>query len=285
MHQERKKIRVKRRTKTSKAKKMENNWGGEKPLQGIIGRAAKRGMYVAVALGVIGIVFIASSAYKGDKKLPPVVAGQEEKWIGPGHEVVAENFTKAATHEERLKWVRDPERVSASMKAFFEEGAGAKEKILGLDEMGATMNRNYTFARYQVRLDNEKSRMLAVVLGGQEAKVDFECYARSGTASWEDLLSGKTSESTETRVIMVKDEHYLFEFSDEKKWKSFLITSPDTEMPMHVYAERGSETEKSLIEIGLDTEKRVTIGLRSLGESYKRRQFEVTQLLTPGWVK
>ena len=54
---------------------------------------------------------------------------------------------------------------------------------------------------------------------------------------------------------------------------------------MHVYTARGSETEKSLSEIATDTDARVTTGLRALGDSYKRRQFEVTHLLAPSWVE
>jgi hypothetical protein len=40
---------------------------------------------------------------------------------------------------------------------------------------------------------------------------------------------GRASEAIERRVNFVNDEPYLFEFSVEKKWKRFLITSPDTE--------------------------------------------------------
>lgn len=277
----------KRKTARSKSSKMETGWSDRKPEND--GKA--KSSTVAVIAGLVFVagllVYLAIGAFTDKSEKSDDASSQanaDDKWQGPLPAQVAENFTLATTHEQRLKWVRDPERVSAMMMAFFAEGAGAKEKILGITPMGSATSGKFTLVRFQTRLDNERQRLLAVVLTDEGAKVDFECYARHGSVTWPDLLTGVAKEASEVRVFLARGTFYLHEFADEKQWNCFRVTTPDSEAPMHVYAARGSATDTALSELSVDRDLRVTLALRAVGDSFQNGQFEITQLVTAGWV-
>lgn len=266
----------------------ESEWGAGKDDQETHGWLMMGGIMAIMLLAIGATIWLSKKndpALEFAKPLETEMPADALEWQGPLPAQVAENFTKASTQEERLRWVRDPERVAAIMSSFFENGTGAQEKILGLRPMGPGTNGSLAFMRFQARLANGGSRLLAVVLTDEGAKVDFECYARHGSATWQDLLSGKASEASEMRGFLAKEFLYTNQFSDEKQWNCFLITSPDCEELIYAYAARGSETDKALSELGNAGDIRVTLALRSVGDSFQKRQFEVTQLVSASWVR
>ncbi len=211
--------------------------------------------------------------------------GNAEDWKGPVPIQIADSFSKATTHEERLQWVRDGERVAPLMERFFRDGPGANEKILEIVPMPPDSNGALAFQRFQVRLENDKNRLLSVILTDEGGKVDFECYARHGAVAWSDLLSGKASESSEVRVFVELGSAYMYEFSDDQKWRSILATTPDYEYPLYFYVLRDSEVDKKLNEQISDNQIRATLAIRSVQNSHEKKQFEVTEVLSPSWVR
>lgn len=211
--------------------------------------------------------------------------GNANEWKGPVPRQIAESFSKATTHEERLQWVRDGGRVAPLMERFFRDGPGANEKILEIVPMPPESNGTLTFQRFLVRLENDKDRLLCVVLTDEGGKVDFECYARHGAAAWSDLLSGKASESSEVRVFVEPGFAYMYEFSDDQKWRSIMATTPDYEDPLYFYVLRNSEVDKKLREQTSGNQMRATLAIRSVQNSYEKKQFEVTEMLSPSWVR
>jgi hypothetical protein len=211
--------------------------------------------------------------------------GNAKDWKGPVPRQIADSFSKATTHEERLKWVRDPLRVAPLMERFFRDGLAANEKILEIVPMTPASNGALAFQRFQVRLENGKNRLLSVVLTDEGGKVDFECYARHGAATWNDLLSGKASESSEVRVFVEPGFAYMHDFFDDQKWRSILATTPDYEYPLYFYVLRESEVGKKLKEHMDGKQMRATLAIRSVQYSHEKKQFEVTEVLSPSWVR
>ena len=202
-------------------------------------------------------------------------------WTGLSPREVAEKFTEADTTAERLKWVRDPDRVAPLVEAFYGEGPGAREKVVDVKPMGAAQTPEFAYQRFQAKLDDGASRLVAVVLSEDGAKVDFDCYARHGSASWPDLLAGK---ATVMRLFVKPGTYYNYTFSDDQAWRGFVASSPDLEEPFFVYVRRGSEEAKRLAAVRTPRPTRVTVGLRSLKGSHQQRQFEVKAVHAQGWV-
>lgn len=213
----------------------------------------------------------------------PFLPGTANDWMGPLPSQIAESFTKAATDEERLKWVRNPERAAPLMATFFHDGPGAHEKILGVTHMGPASNGTYSFQRFQVRMDDGGQRLLCIVLTDRGGKVDFECYARHGSTTWDEILEGK-AEKAVVRVFLKWGTYYNYGFADDTKWQNFSANSPDVDRSLDFYVPRGLEMEKSLAAITKGGLQRVTVEIRPLAGSHEDRQFEVLRFLGPGWV-
>ena len=211
--------------------------------------------------------------------------GRTEDWKGALPIEVAEKFTQAQTVAERLVFVRDPQRVRPALEEFFREGPGAGEKVAVLIPLGLIQTTQFTFQRFEAKMKDGSSRLLCVVLIAEKgAKVDFESYARHGSESWADLLSGKALESEVVRVFVKAENYYNHGFADEGKWRHFAATTPDVNMPLDFYVARGSEADEHLVGIASRRQMRATLAIRSVAGSFENRQFEVTKVLGPGWV-
>ncbi len=211
--------------------------------------------------------------------------GNADEWKGPLPEEVASKFAKAETTEERLKWVRNPEGVAEALRAFFESGPGATERVTSVAEKGPMQTETVTFERFVARLQDGGERLVCVVLNNNEGKVDFDSYARRGSAPWSELLSGAVEGAEEMRVSAEPGKYYNFGFADEKNWRHFRADTPDLEVSLDLYAALGSETAKKMEEAVAEGEGSVTLSIRAVDDSHKRRQFEITKVLTAGWVR
>lgn len=238
---------------------------------------------VVFLVGVVAGILLLTDNEKvqfPEKEEAPIT---DEQWQGLLPEDVAMRFIDATTVEERLPWVRDSEEVGPLMQEFFLRGAGAKEKILGTDSMYPVSTETMLYHCFQVRLEGGGSRLLCVPMIDNRACVDFKSYARYGSETWGDLLSGKKSEAKEVRVFVAFDTAYLNDYTDEKKWLSLTASSPDFEHPLYFYVERESLAGKQLSEIPKRVAQRVTLGIRSVNNGHEKKQFEISQLHCIGW--
>jgi len=239
---------------------------------------------VAAGLWVLGLSRGGSGKISGgQRELAADPAASPAEWRGPHPSEVVERFIAATTHEERLKWVRQPDKVGPAMEAFFRDGAGAREKILTTQPMAVSDHGAMLYEDYLVQLEGGGIRLASVSVDPAGAKVDFPAYARLGSASWSDLLGGVVKEAEEVRVVLREGGYFLHAFPDETKWRNFKASSPDLPEGIDLYAERGTDIERRLAELGEDTD-RVTLSIRAVGDSAKQRQFEITGVKGIGWV-
>ncbi len=207
----------------------------------------------------------------------------EEKWVGLLPEAVAQRFIDATTIEERLVWVRDPDETEPLLREFFENGAGAQEKIIALTHLGGGKNEQSFFHRFKVSLEDGGKRLLCVSVIENRAFVDFKCYARYGSATWQELLSGQKSEAQEVRVFVELDSFYMGAFSDESRWLSLTTTTPDCEDALYFYVDRNSVMGNKIAQLSEGEQQRMTLGIRSVNNSHEKKQFEVIHLHAFGW--
>jgi hypothetical protein len=204
-------------------------------------------------------------------------------WRGPIPAEVAEKFTTATTHAERMKWVREPDEVGPAMKAFFRDGPGSSEEFVQALPMSPSGGGELLFENFQVVFANGQSRVLCVSVDPEGAKVDFKAYARLGSHEWEDLLSGAVEAADEMRVVLERGGYYIHRFADESRWLHFKASTPDLQESMDFYVERDSAAGRELARQG-DYQMQATVSLRAEGDSAKYRQFEITALKSTGWV-
>jgi hypothetical protein len=204
-------------------------------------------------------------------------------WRGPHPFEVVKHFTTAPNHAERLKWVRQPERVGAAMEWFFLEGPGAREKVKGTVPMTVAAGGEVLYENYLVELEGGGRRWLSVSVDPEGAKVDFDAYARTSSESWEDLLSGRVEAVEVMRLNLRPGGFYLHAFPDESRWLHFKATTPDLAEGLDLYVERGSLAESKLVEQGEQIDH-MTLSLRAVGDGARHRQFEISEVKAAGWV-
>jgi hypothetical protein len=265
------------------------------PIRAISGWAIGGAALVTLIIGVSILLSIRPNGKSG--KIPPPAESTDSEpntdeepeafsdWKGPLPEEIARLFTEAKTHEERMELIADPRHDGSWMKSFFSEGPGAEEKISAVAPMGAANTNKTSFQRFQVRLSKGKSRLLCVILSENGGAVDFRSYARFCTESWEDLLAGRTAIAEEVRVFIEPAFAYLHNYTDDKQWASYVATSPDLDQPLYFYVARGSDTAMQMSKITRGGNMRATLAIRSVDGGHLHRQFEVTEVLTSGWVK
>lgn len=209
---------------------------------------------------------------------------EEPQWQGPSPRQVAERFLAAKTVAERLKWVRHPEQTAPLMEAFYQDGPGSTEEVVKTKPIGTVQTPKLTLQRFKIEMKAAPSRLLAIVVTEQGAEADFKTYARHGTHSWSDLLSGGCRGAEEMRAFVTPGSYYNYHFRDDSKWRSFVARSPDVDDPFFLYVRRGSKEAEQLSNIPRRKPARITVGLMAHEDSFQHRQFEVMQVHSTGWV-
>lgn len=238
------------------------------------------GLLLAV-LGAGGWFALQRPAAVAAESLPAPVAVVDD---GLSARAVAEHFTGATTQEERLKWVRQPDAVAAAMELFFSSGKGSGEVVAKLDAIAPGNLDESIHERFAVTMADGTRRLLCLLPTAGGVRVDFKAYARHGSVAWTDLLGGQAVEADEMRLFLEKGDYYNFGFKHEVRWQCFTVTSPDLELPVWVYLARTDPAHKLLQAAYGPKPVRVTVALRSVGDSHLRRQFEIVAVRAVDWV-
>ena len=198
---------------------------------------------------------------------------------------VAQAFLEAGSEQERFALVRDSERALAKLAAFAQEIRTYPIEHGTMFRMGAaSASGNLRFERYAVTMTDGRMRLLCIAATPRGLRVDYEAFARYGTATWQGLLEGKAGE--EVRLFVRPSFYFEHEFPDDKSWTAFELSNPDWPDSLTGYAVTGSVTAQLLTEIiSKKPKQRVTLKLRSKGESHHNRQLRIEKVLASGWVR
>lgn len=198
-------------------------------------------------------------------------------------ETVARAFLKETDPAKRLRWVRNAEEVKARMAEYPEEaraGVGEIEKVLGHQSDGA-----HPVTAFVVAFPSGNVRLLEVVGTEDGPRVDWDAYAGYGTASWEDLWSGK-AERAVMRVFCEPSSERPAPFEDQGKWTCFRLSGPDMPQVALGFAEVGTVRERMMKRVVLGTpnyrQRFVVEVVRHEGKD--EPLFEITRCQAVGWI-
>lgn len=243
------------------------------------------------AVGVLAIAIILGIGKPrgaGDVPSAGAAAGADSpalpEFSRPPREI-AEAFLAAGDPRERLQWVRNPEAVAGRMDSYPEEALS--HPVDKLVPMGQASTRDLRFARFNARFPGNRHRLLCVIPTGEGPKVDWDAYARYGSADWESILGGAAREA-EVRVFLKSEEYYNYAFRDDSVWQGYKLTTPDSGELIHAYVRRDS-TRGRLLAAALPKNRvkpqRMTLTISSLEGSHQHRQFEIVRVHAVGWVR
>ena len=196
---------------------------------------------------------------------------------------MARAFLAESDPVKRLQWVRNAEEVESRLGEYPEEAraaVGEIEKVLGHQGDGG-----HPITAFVVEFPSGNRRLLEVVGMPDGPKVDWDAYARYGTASWENLWSGEVRQAV-VRVFCEPATEQPKPFEDQRKWTSFRLSGADLPQAALGFAQAGSVREERMKRVVLATpnyRQRFTLEiLRHEGKD--EPLFEITRCLAVGWI-
>lgn len=216
--------------------------------------------------------------------------GEGDVFSKPPQEV-ADAFIAASDENERLKWVRNPEAVAGRISDYPVQALNTP--VVKLKRLGLATNGNDIFARFAARFADGSSRLVCVLSTPGGPRVDWDCYARYGTASWPQIFNYEVS-SAEVRVFAKSDHYYNDYFRDDTQWACFKLSSPELDdgRLVYGYVRRGTRTCKILkqaLPVGKRRSQRVMLRVsspvREKASGEKVHQFRIDRVINIGWIR
>ena len=214
---------------------------------------------------------------------PPVVERSEASYLAE-MEPIARQFMQATTVAEILPLVRNPAVAEPRIRRTYPDGKIVAPGMTLFNTSGMISTHGIVSAVGVMTRDHEE-KAIAFVETPQGMKIDWESWAIWSEMPWAQFLSARPTAAHVFRVILSPVVYYNFEYSDDKKWKSYSLESPDREHVIFGYVEKGSEVDRM---IHLDPEAKtlsLMLSLKFNPNCTSKNQVEIERLVTEGWVE
>jgi len=249
-------------------------------------RAKVMWMSVLLVAAAAVVAIAVRQGEPGDQILAADAEGYVEGYVASPEAIaaLAQAFADEADPQKRLALARVPEAVAAHLADYPE--AALKGGVKSLRLLGAGRLLVPPRTAFVARMEGGGKRLLVVVEEDAGLRVDWDVFARYGTASWAALMAGEAG-AADVRVFLRADNYYNEPFGDDSEWRAFQLTSPDVEQPMYAYAQVGSLREKYLMAVAATAPaagSRMVLRIARRGGSDGRHLFEIERLLAAGWV-
>lgn len=153
-------------------------------------------------------------------------------------------YLAATTIEEKLKYVRQPERVEPLMRDWYEE----KKHPMEAKEVDAQMilSPNTLFGKSFWKAEMNEGGMFMKQLWIQSYEdgshaIDWETDVVYNPMHWDTFLAEKPTTPVTLRVYVGWDNLYLYQHRDEEKFQSFKLESRDSEQTATAYMDRADK--------------------------------------------
>jgi len=200
-------------------------------------------------------------------------------------EPLARKFLEATTVEELLPLLRNPDRVKPRLMRAYPQGR-LEAPGLAQFNVGGDLAVSESIAVVKLLTNNFASRQLTFVQTPEGLKIDWECWAGWSDMTWPEFLAALPVAATTFRVIVRRVDYYNFGFSDDKKWQSYRLESPDGEHLIFGYVQRDSIVERQ-IRLGPDVDHAPMILKISFpaGVAASNNQVVVNDVIANGWIE
>jgi hypothetical protein len=198
-------------------------------------------------------------------------------------EPMTRKFLEATRIEEILPLVRDRATAEPRMRRAYPDG---KISPPGMAEFNtnAEITREGSIISVNVRTKEYEVKSISYVQEPDGFKIDWESWFGWSDLTWEDFMATKPTEAKTFRVKLSAIEYYNTGFSDDLKWQSYRLTSPDGKNAIYGYAERGSIIDARL-KLPPDTKSSTLIlNLGFPEDATTSNQVIIRELVTEGWV-
>lgn len=198
-------------------------------------------------------------------------------------EPMAKSFLEATEVSQILPLIYNPERAEPRLRKSWPDGKITPQPFNSVTaELDFSADGN--LAGVSVDIGKLAKRRMVFLKSSDGWKIYWEFWANWSEMSWDDFRSSKPTTPVVFRVILNDVAYYNFNFTDDKKWQSFRLTSPDSEQSIHAYAERGTEAHRRL-SIREDAKNVPLMLALRFPEGGARDQVVIDRIMAEGWIE
>lgn len=224
------------------------------------------GWFVLLGVGLLGLVVWASfQSFFGSRNEKESVPGVSEGWVdadkplGKIAEVEAQReaaehfkdtekllrrFLGAETVEERLKYVRHPERVKPLMVDFYSRNELEPIAYKQIEDYKIFPLGNLPFLALRVEDQDENDLAVLVEDGEKGLLVDWESFVCFQPVSLDNYVRDRPTNSVSLRAYVTPDYFHSYEFASADEFSSFRMRFRHSEVVLNGYVKRGTELDQ-----------------------------------------
>jgi hypothetical protein len=198
-------------------------------------------------------------------------------------EPIAKRFMEAGSIDDLLPLVRNPETAEPRIRAFYPEGAYKPFAYSKFNTAGSVQTEGSVRTIMMANSDFEE-KPLVFEESPSGIKIDWENWVRWSEMSWADFVTAKPVSGKLFPVVLSAVDYYNFDFTDDRKWRSYRLTSPDGETSIYGYVKRDSEMESKLRLPSDATQSQLILKLKYPEVPVSSNQVLIEGVVAEGWV-
>ncbi len=213
----------------------------------------------------------------------PSVPERSDASILEEAEPLVRRFLEATRIEDLLPLVRHPEVSGPRMSAHFPEG---EIKAVGMAAFNTASQliRRGSFVFIKVRTQDHEERSVVLVDAPEGLRIDWESWVGWSEMPWEEFIATKPASPKVFRVNLSPVEYFNFSFSDDAKWRSYRLESPDGEHALFGYVQRGTLLDSLLKPSPYMKKVALTLALSFPENATSGNQVLIDKRVAEGWV-
>ncbi|MCP5536337.1 MAG: hypothetical protein H7A51_08910 [Akkermansiaceae bacterium] len=200
-------------------------------------------------------------------------------------------YLTATSIDEKLAFVRHPERVRPLMEHYYQTHPMKAESFRQFERIRSMGLETLSFVYGQVELKNgKKYKLLLEQLEDGTFKVDWEsdvCYL---PVPWDEYLSGEVKKPMVMRVFIKRDTFFAYEFRDEAMYDCYQLTARDSDDHLFGFVKKGSETAMDINrfigrvkEHGGNDREPIMLEIRFPDDTRSKKCVVIDRMVAPRW--
>lgn len=199
-------------------------------------------------------------------------------------EPLAKGFLEAETVDALLPFVRDSARLTEKIRNYYPDNKVPAPGMGAFNTHGTLAYRGQ-LASLSIRTKDFEEKQIAFLRTEDGMKIDWESFVAWSEMPWKQFIAERPTQPVLFRASLKMLDYYNFEFSDEKKWQSYELRSPDGENVLYGYVKRDSALDGKLRPFDLKTTKLVTVKLKFPPNDSAKNQVIIDDMVMDGWVE
>lgn len=199
-------------------------------------------------------------------------------------EPLARTFLNATTIPDAVACVRHPEVTASRLASLHPDGKLQPVGLQSFADNGAVALESKT-AVVRIRTGNFEQRDLSFYRTGDGWRIDWESWAGWSEVPWDTFAEKCPVTPARFRVRLKPIVYYNFGFTDDAKWRSYLIESPDGNHRFFGYVERGSRVDNLINFADNPAGGDFIVELRFPSDNAGRNQVLITDRIADSWVE